>query len=328
MEHLLPFEEKLLGRKVLVKHGAGTDSSPGKRPGERTTEELLKKGIIVLNKPSGPTSHQATDYLKRIFNADRAGHSGTLDPGVTGVLPVALQDATRITNSLLSAGKEYVCLMHIHADRTREEIEKVMLRDFTGTISQLPPKKSAVKRQVRMRTIYYMEILEIQGREILFRVGCQGGTYIRKLVHDLGLKLGCGAHMAELVRTKAGPFTEKEMVTLQDAADAYYYYKQGNDSKLRKMLLPIEAAVAHMQKVWVFDDVVTPLCHGAFLKVPGISKLDSDIKKGDPVAIMTLKDELVLVGEALLSSDEIMGLEKGIAVRTAQVFMAPETYRK
>ncbi len=328
MEYLLPFEKRNKTKKILIKHEEKTDGALGKKPEERTTAELLKKGIIILNKPSGPTSHQATDYLKRVMHVDKAGHSGTLDPGVTGVLPVAIQDATRITNSLLTAGKEYICLMHIHADRTREEIEKVMFQDFMGTINQLPPKKSAVKRQIRKRTIYYIEILEIKGREVLFRVGCQAGTYIRKLVHDMGLKLKCGAHMAELIRTKAGPFTENEMHTLQDIADAYHYYKQGDDSKLRELLLPIERAVGHMQKIWVFDDVVAPICHGAFLKVPGISKLESDIQKGELIAVMTLKGELVLVGEALLSSNEMLKLQKGIAVKTTQVFMSPEVYKK
>jgi H/ACA ribonucleoprotein complex subunit 4 len=322
MENLLPFEKRLLTKRVIQKNKSETKFSFGKKPEERTTEELLKKGLIILNKPSGPTSHQAVDYLKRVIEKDKAGHSGTLDPGVTGVLPVAIQDATRITNALLSAGKEYICLMHIHADVSREELDRVV-KAFTGTITQMPPKKSAVKRQNRQRTIYYMDIMEIHERDVLFRVGCQGGTYIRKLVHDMGVKLKCGAHMAELVRTKAGPFTEKQMYTLQDIADAYHYYKQGDDTQLKKMLLPIEAAVGHMKKMWIYDEAIKPVCHGASLKVPGIVKLDSDIKRNDPVAVMTMKDELVLIGDALLTSDEMMKMDKGIALKTSQVFMQP-----
>ncbi|MGV8168927.1 MAG: RNA-guided pseudouridylation complex pseudouridine synthase subunit Cbf5 [Candidatus Nanoarchaeia archaeon] len=321
MEYLLPFEKRAATKKVLVKHEEVIPSTFGKRPEERTTEELLKRGVIVLNKPSGPTSHQATDFLKRILKLDKAGHSGTLDPGVTGVLPVALQDATRVTQSLLIAGKEYVCLMHVHSDFTREQLEKVMLKDFAGTITQLPPKKSAVKRQNRKRTIYYIEIIEVKDRDVLFRVGCQAGTYIRKLVHDMGLKMGSGAHMVELVRTKAGPFKEDQMVTLQDVADAYHYYKGGKEEPLKKILKPIEEAVGHMKKIWIFDDAIKPLCHGSFLKVPGISRLESDIVRGDSVAVLSLKGELVLVGESLLSSQDIMKMQKGIAVKTSQVFM-------
>jgi H/ACA ribonucleoprotein complex subunit 4 len=319
---LLPFERRLLTKKILVKSKHDVKAVFGKHPSERTTAELLQKGIIILNKPSGPTSHQAVDYLKKVIEKDKAGHSGTLDPGVTGVLPVALQDATRVTNALLSAGKEYICLMHIHADVPREKLDEV-IKKFTGTITQLPPKKSAVKRQNRQRTIYYMNIIEIQERDVLFKVGCQGGTYIRKLVHDMGVRLGCGAHMAELIRTKAGPFTDKQMFSLQDIADAYHYYKQGNDAELKKILLPIESAVGHIKKIWIYDEAVRPICHGASLKVPGIVKLDSDIKKADQIAVFTLKDELVLIGESLLSTDEIMRLEKGIAVKTSQVFMQP-----
>jgi len=325
--NLLPFEKRLLTKKVIVKSMVDTDPKLGKKPELRTTEELLKKGLIILNKPSGPTSHQAADYLKKAVHVDKAGHSGTLDPGVTGVLPVALQDATRITNSLLTAGKEYICLMHVHGDIPREQLQKMISKHFTGVITQLPPKKSAVKRQNRQRTIYYLEIMEIKERDVLFLVGCQAGTYIRKLVHDMGLKLGCGAHMSELVRTKAGPFKEKDMHTLQDITDAYHYYKEGKEEKLKKLLLPIEAAVNHMKKIWVFDEAVSPICHGSMLKVPGLARFDSDIVKGDPVAVMTLKGELVLIGESLLTSDEMVMLQKGIALKTVQVFMDPEIYR-
>lgn len=326
-EWLLPFEKRLETKKILIKLETKTDERHGSRPEQRTTEELLKKGIIILDKPSGPTSHQATDYLKRAINIDKAGHSGTLDPGVTGVLPIALLDATRITNALLTAGKEYICLMHIHQDVSKEKLMEV-LEKFKGKISQLPPKKSAVKRRMRERKIYYLDVLEIQDKDVLFVVGCQAGTYIRKLVHDIGVKLGCGAHMAELRRTKAGPFKEKQAHILQDITDAYFYYKKGDDSKLKEMLLPIEAATYHLKKIWVHDAAINTMCHGAFLKIPGISKLDSDIEKGDVVAVMSLKEELVLIGQAEMNSKELLEKEKGIAVKTMQVFMQPETYPK
>lgn len=320
----LPFEARVYS--VLVK-GDVVEPVLGVFPHERSVAQLLESGIVVINKPSGPTSHQASDYLKRVLGLKKAGHSGTLDPGVTGVLPIALSGATRITHSLLTAGKEYVCLMHLH-----KKVDEVVLRDvlnkfFLGTIKQLPPVKSAVKRQLRERKIYYLEVLEVKNSDVLFRVGCEAGTYIRKLVHDIGLKLGCGAHMAELVRTKAGPFVEEDMVSLQDLADAFYYYSQGDDSFLRGVLFPIERGCEHLKKVFVHDGAVDSLCHGAFLKVPGIARLDSDILKGDVVAVFTLKNELVLVGEALLNSNKMLKLAKGVAVKSGQVFMAPGSYR-
>ena len=323
---MLPFEKRKYD--VLTKSESLTNDEFGKYPNQRTVEELLNSGIVVLNKPSGPTSHQAVDYLKGVLELKKAGHSGTLDPGVTGVLPVALSSATRITNCLLTAGKEYVCLMHLHKAVDEALLKKVLLDDFVGTITQMPPVKSAVKRQLRERTIYYIEIIEILGNDVLFRVGCEAGTYIRKLVHDIGLKLNVGAHMAQLIRTKAGPFSEDEMFSLQSIADAYHFQKEGDSSHLLKVLLPLERGVDHLKKIYVHDGAIDSLCNGAFLKVPGIVKLDSDINKHDVVAVMSLKGELVLVGFALLNSNNLMKLAKGIAVKTDQVFMRPGVYPK
>ncbi len=320
----LPFENRQY--EILTKQESTTNIDYGTNPDMRSVEDLLNSGIIVLNKPSGPTSHQATDYLKNVLELTKAGHSGTLDPGVTGVLPIALMKATRITHSLLIAGKEYICLMQLHKSISDDIIKETFKKHFTGVIKQMPPVKSAVKRRLRERTIYYVDILEIKDKFVLFKVGCEAGTYIRKLVHDFGVQVGCGAHMAELIRTKAGPFQEKDMMTLQDIADAYHYYKKGDDTHLKKMLKPIEMGVEHLKKIYVHDGAIHSLCNGAFLKIPGISKLDSDILKHDAVAIMTLKNELILTGEALLNSNNLVKLSKGIAVKTDQVFMNPETY--
>jgi H/ACA ribonucleoprotein complex subunit 4 len=163
--------------------------------------------------------------------------------------------------------------------------------------------------------------------DVLFVVGCQAGTYIRKLCHDIGEALGTGAHMGELRRTKAAGFGEQHLATLQDLADAYHYHKEGNDAPLRKIILPIEAGVSHLAKIWVHDSTVDALANGVPLKTPGIAKLDNDIQSEDIVAVMTLKDELVLVGQALMPSKAMMG-QKGIAVKTQQVFMKPGVYPK
>lgn len=322
---LLPFERR--GHAVLTRTTAETSPLHGKRPEERTIAELLERGIVVIDKPSGPTSHQVSAYVQRILGKSKSGHSGTLDPGVTGVLPVALGSGTRIVQSLLTAGKEYVCLMHLHQEVPEERLREV-LATFVGKIKQLPPIKSAVKRQWRFRKIYYLEVLDIQGSDVLFVVGCQAGTYIRKLCHDIGETLGCGAHMAQLRRTKAAAFGETHAVTLQDLTDAFHYYQsEGKEEALRRMLLPIESGVSHLAKVWIDDSAVEPLCQGVQLKVPGIVRLDNDIQTEDLVAVMTLKDELVLVGKALMPSKGMMG-NKGIAIQSEQVFMVAGTYPK
>ncbi|MFH1210957.1 MAG: RNA-guided pseudouridylation complex pseudouridine synthase subunit Cbf5 [archaeon] len=326
MEELLPFEK--VTRNVVVRNEAPTSDEYGKRPELRTVEELINYGIINLNKHSGPTSHQVSDYVKKILNLSKVGHSGTLDPKVTGVLPIALGKGTRIVQTLLNAGKEYVCMMYLHdpvdEDKIRKSLDKV-----TGRINQLPPRRSAIKRQQRVREIYYLNILEVDGQYVLFRVGCQAGTYIRKLVHDWGLNLKVGAHMVQLVRTKAGPFRDDNWVSLHDLKDAYEVWKSDNNDKLiREVIHHLEYAVSHLPKVWVFDTTVDSLCHGAVLSVPGISKVHSGINPDDLVAVFTLKDELVCLGNALMNSDDMVKKEKGLAIRTSKVFMDTNVYPK
>ena len=174
----LPFETKK--RSVLVRKPAQTSDKFGKSPEKRTVEELIKFGVVNIDKPAGPTSHQVSAYVQKILGIKKSGHSGTLDPNVTGVLPVALGKSTKVIQTLLTAGKEYVCIMHIHKPVPEYELFRA-LDKFTGKINQLPPIKSSVKRQWRERTIYYIDVLEIQGQDVLFTVGCQAGTYIRKL---------------------------------------------------------------------------------------------------------------------------------------------------
>ncbi len=325
METLLPFEK--IERKILVRKEAETGSKYGCNPEERKTEEIITYGIINVDKPKGPTSHQVADYIQKILHISKSGHSGTLDPAVTGVLPVALGRGTRIVQALLSAGKEYVGIMHLHKDVEELQLRETINKYFLGKINQLPPIKSSVKRQMRQRTIYYFEIMEFDGQDILFKTGTQAGTYIRKLVHDIGLKLKSGAHMAELRRTKAGPFTESTLATLQELTDAFYFYKEENSEKfIRKIIQPIENGVGHLPKIWVFDTTIESLCHGVDLKVPGISKLHDKIEKGNIVAIMSLKNELVALGTSQMNSEEMMK-DNGIAVQTEKVFMVPGVYK-
>ncbi len=319
----LPFEKREF--KVLVRQDAESSPKFGKKPEERSIIELLERSIINIDKPSGPSSHQISAYVQQILKISKSGHSGTLDPKVTGCLPIAIDKATRIVQNLLTAGKEYICVMHLHDKRTKEEILEVF-KQYTGRIKQLPPVKSAIKRRWRYRKVYYIELLDLEGQDVLFRTGTEAGTYIRKLVHDIGQTMGCGAHMAELRRSKAGPFSEETLTTLQQLSDAYYYYEKGNEKPLRKILQPIEKGVAHLPKIYVLDSAVDSLCHGMQLKVPGIAKVDSDIKDKDRVAVMTLKGELVLVGEAMMKAKDMIGQKRGIAVKSRQVFMPENTY--
>lgn len=217
--------------------------------------------------------------------------------------------------------------MHLHKEVPQSKIQKTA-KQFIGKIKQIPPIKSAVKRQERTREIYYLNIYEIEGKDVLFKIGCEAGTYIRKICHDWAKKIGVGGHMQQLIRTKAGPFTDKDWVTLQDLKDAYEIYKEGDEKHLRKVIQPMENAISHIPKIWVADTAVDTLCHGADLSIPGIAKLHSKIENEETAAIMTLKGELICLGISRMTTEEIMEKEKGIAVTTKTVLMEPDTYPK
>jgi H/ACA ribonucleoprotein complex subunit 4 len=323
---MLPQEKK--SRKRLIKSPQMTVSKFGTNPFDRSIHDLLQSGVILLDKPSGPTSHQVAAWVRDILGVEKAGHGGTLDPRVTGLLPITLGRATNAVRTLLLGGKEYVGVMKLHADIPKKEIKEIF-KEFTGKIYQLPPVRSAVKRELRVREVYYLEPLEIEKRMVLFKVGCEAGTYIRTLCHDMGDALGCGAHMVELRRTKIGCFSEEKAVTLHDLKDAYVFWKEeGKEEDLRKVILPYEKLFDHIPKIVVKDSAVDAICHGANLALPGITELDSDINKNFQVAIITQKEEVIALAISLLTSKEIQDQNQGIAAKTERVLMEPGTYPK
>ncbi|MFT7615577.1 MAG: H/ACA ribonucleoprotein complex subunit 4 [Candidatus Woesearchaeota archaeon] len=321
---LLPFEQAK--REVVVLDSrAKSNPAYGCDPNSQSLDFRKKHGIVIINKPKNPTSHQVSGYVKDILELKLSGHSGTLDPIVTGVLPVALDKGTKLIQALINTGKEYVCYMRIH-----KPVEEQTIRDvcasFIGDIEQLPPVKSAIKRQLRTRTIYYLEILEIVGQDVLFKVGCQAGTYIRKLCTDIGEKLGGGANMQQLIRTKAASFNSKDTITLQELQDAAVFSKDGDDSHLFSVVHPIERAVDHIPKIWVYDEAIGSILHGAQLAVPGIVKFDNPIRREEMVAIMSLKGELVALANAEMTGLQLQKVKKGIATKTLRVTMAQDVY--
>lgn len=312
---------------IITKSSSFTNFDYGCKPEDRPIKEYISKSVINLDKPSGPTSHEIDAWVKRILNCEKSGHGGTLDPKVTGVLPIGIDYATRAIQLLLTAPKEYVCLMTLHDNVSEEKIREVF-KEFTGKIYQLPPVKSAVKRELRTRNIYYSTIYEIRGRDVLFRIGCEAGTYVRTYCHNIGEALGVGAHMAELRRTQVGSFTEKNnMATLQDVTDAYHFFMEdGDESFLRHYLMPMERAADYLPKIYIKDSAVDAICHGANLAAGGVSKLSDNIQTNNFVAILTLKGELVGAGNALLSSDQILNADSGFVVDVSKVLMKPGIY--
>lgn len=247
---------------------------------------------------------------------------------MTGVLPVTLQEATKIVQAFLFSGKEYVCLMKLHGNIEKERVQRA-LGEFEDMIYQRPPLRSSVKRQIRTRRIHYLDFLEMDVRNVLLRVGCEGGTYIRKLCFDVGEVLGCGAHMQELRRTRAGPFTEGDSVTLHDVAYSFMQWEERGDEKLLKRFIrPMEQALTLVPKIWVRDSAVDALCHGATLTAPGILSLESRIEAGSMVVVLSLKGEAVALAKAATNSEQIMQMEHGIVAVISRVLMDRGTYPK
>lgn len=248
---------------------------------------------------------------------------------MTGVLPITLEESRKVVQALLTSGKEYVCVMKLHGDVSEEKVRSI-LQEFENTIYQRPPLRASVKRQLRTRRIYYMDFLEMEGRNVLFKVGCEGGTYIRMLCHHIGEVLGCGAHMQELRRTRAGPFVESEgIVTLHDVAYLFMEWQRTRDDAiLKKFIHPMEKALEFIPKIYIRDSAVDAICHGASLTAPGVLQLETDIDKNSLVAIFTLKGEAVALGRATASTYEILNMNHGIVARTERVLMPRGTYPK
>ena len=293
---------------------------------KRSVENLLEYGLILVDKPPGPTSHEVVAWTKRILHIPKIGHSGTLDPQVSGVLPLGLGEGTKALGVLLLGPKEYHALGRLHSLPSKEKLKQI-LELFRGEIFQKPPQRSAVLRQTRTRTVYELELLEQKERLILLRVLCEAGTYIRKLYYDMGEILGPGGSMIELRRSRVHQFSEDNLVTMHQLADAYATWKEnGDDSKLSKMILPIEHALSEIKSVVIRDSAIDSLCHGAQLAIPGVLEISPGLNQGDLVAIYSQKGEVVALAESLLSETEIKDSTKGYGFQTKRIIMKPNTY--
>lgn len=300
-------------------------SQHGEYPGSRSVEKLLNNGIVILDKWSGPTSHDATATVKKLFGIKKAGHSGTLDPQVSGILPIALGNATKAMPLLQRLDKEYVGVMKVHKDNNIAEL-RAAAKKFIGSIEQTPPVRSAVKREKRRRNVYAFDILEKDGRNALFAIKCEAGTYVRKIVHDLGMQIG-GSHMTELRRISVGTFHEKRCVRMQDLALAYRAWKENGDEKIRELVLPVEAAAENAKKIIVKDSAVYSIARGSPLYAGGISKAEDNVMLSDRIAILTLRGELVAIGTALLPSEQMIKGKK-FACRIDRVIIDQLVYPK
>ena len=243
------------------------------------------------------------------------------------MLPIAFEDATKAIQAFLLSGKEYVCLMQLHGEIPEKRVSEVF-QEFTGKILQKPPLRASVKRAVRERMIYAIDLLEKEERSVLFRIACQAGTYVRKICSDIGEVLGCGAHMKELRRTRAGPFQEeRNLCSMYDLLDAQNQWKEEKDEqKLRTFVRPVEEAFEFIPKIHIRDSAVDAICHGADLAIPGVVKLDRAIETMTPIVVMSMKGEAVALAKALLPTQQVLEQDRGFAAKTIRVIMPPSTY--
>ncbi len=313
---------------MLVLDDEDADPEHGWEPRKRPVDVMLQYGLIALDKPRGPTSHEVVAWVRKMLGVEKAGHSGTLDPPVSGLLPIGLGHATKALGLLLEFPKEYWGVMRVHSSVPAKQLDAVV-KEFTGAIFQRPPQRSSVSRQVRSRTIYELSLAEGKGNLHLFRCLCQSGTYIRKLVYDMGEVLGVGATMVELRRTKVGPLVESDgFSNLHQLSDAMYKLRNGDETALRSIVKPIEDSLGSIHRIVIRDSAVDAICHGARLGIPGILSMSEGIAKDDTLALMSSKQELVGIGKALLTSEEMRSLHKGLASTTERVIMKSGTYPK
>lgn len=281
-------------------------------------------GLVLIDKPVGPTSGTVSLWVRAVLDAKTA-HCGTLDPNVSGVLPVLVGKGIKLQEFLQQHDKEYICLMSLEK-AVPEATIRGALSEFEGKIFQRPPEMASVAKNVRIRSIYHIELLEIEGRHVLFSVLCEHGTYIRKLVEDLGHVLGQKPEMKELRRVRVNGFVESECHTLTQLKDAAELYNAGDGEPLSKILLPLEEAVRSLPKVYVKEPAVGALCSGADLMAPGFASAEGHIDVKSTVALMTEKKELIGIGIALMAKPEMEKAKRGPIVDLKKVVMEKGIY--
>lgn len=304
----------------------------GYSPTNRPIDVLKNYGCINLDKPSNPSSHEVVAWVKKMLNVTKTGHSGTLDPKVTGCLIVCINNATRLVKAQQSAGKEYVAVVKLHQKLDNVKKLEKALDTLTGPCFQRPPLISAVKKELRVRTIYETKLIEYDDKRDLgiFWISCQAGTYVRTLCVHLGYLLGCGAHMQELRRVRSGAFKEdRTMVTMHDVKDAQWHYEQfNNEAYLRRVIMPLEILLVGYPRIVVKDTSINAICYGAQLMIPGVLRYESGIEVGAQVVLMSTKGEAIALAIAAMTTSTIATCDHGIVARTKRVIMDRDVYDK
>lgn len=302
----------------------------GMSPLKRSIGEYMRYGVMNLDKPANPSSHEVVAWIKKILRVEKTGHSGTLDPKVTGCLIVCVDRATRLVKAQQSAGKEYVGIVRLHSAIQEEAQLYKALETLTGALFQRPPLIAAVKRQLRIRTIYESKLYQYDPQKHLgvFWVSCEAGTYIRTLCVHLGLLVGTGGHMQELRRVRSGILSENDnLCTMHDVLDAQYTYDQNKDETyLRRIVMPLEVLLTNFKRVVVKDSAVNAICYGAKLMIPGLLRFAEGIEVGDEIVMITTKGEAVAMGIAQMTTAVMATVDHGVVAKIKRVIMERDTY--
>jgi H/ACA ribonucleoprotein complex subunit 4 len=303
-----------------------TDTAFGTNPDERTLEQRLASGFILIDKPAGPTSHQLAAWARDLLGLERLGHGGTLDPFATGVLPLMAGRCMKITNKILKHNKTYIAVFRFK-ERPDEQVLRETMASMTGRIYNVPPEISAVKVQVRTRTIHAFELLDVDEQDVVARITCEAGTYIRTMARDMGLMLNTPVTLKELRRESSGMFDLKDCITMDQLADAVWLWKEcGQEEALSAVVHPIEKLLVDVPRCQVKDSAVAALAYGAPLLRPGIVSIPQNLKKGTELMVASMKGEAVGFVRLKVDSNEIATLDAGEVARPSMVLIDTEVY--
>jgi H/ACA ribonucleoprotein complex subunit 4 len=294
-------------------------------PADAIAERIRAGAFLLLDKPRGPSSHQVTAWARNLLGVDVAGHAGTLDPNVSGLLWVGVGPALKLLPLVLEFPKRYVASVVLHGEAPDREIHRV-ITEFTGPIYQTPPVRSAVKRERRIRTIHRLHLVERDGPRLLLDAVTDSGTYIRTLAVDLGEALGVGAHLEELRRIQTGPFGERQAASLTTLADARAARQAGDCAPLLTLLHPIDEVWREFPTIVVKDAAASALAHGAGLARGGIVSVPRSFGRGAHVVLVSRTGELIATGVAQHDSRTLGEVAHGWVVGETRVFVDPSRF--
>ena len=303
-----------------------TNEAFGTVPDDRTLEQRLASGFILVDKPAGPTSHQLAAWARDLLGLDRLGHGGTLDPFATGVLPLMAGRCMKITNKILKHQKSYIAVFRFRQEPDIAALKSAMA-SMTGRIYNVPPEVSAVKVQVRTRTVETFELLDTDGNDVVARIRCEAGTYIRTMARDLGLVLNTPVSLKELRREHSGIFGLEHCVTMDQLADAVWLWKEcGQEEALKAIVHPIEKLLVDVPSCQIKDSAVAALAYGAPLLRPGLVSIPKHLKKGTELLVTSMKNEAVGFVKLKADSNDVAKMSGGEVARPSMVLMDTEVY--